>query len=75
MNKNPNRENVFLDKKIRLPNQYGTISYEEIRKPIAQELLKQREKFPMTIVYLKLKYCGYAYQLFDRILRDRQFGR
>ena len=58
INKNPNRENVFLDKKIRLPNQYGTTSYEEILKPIAQELLKQREKCPMTIVYLKLKYCG-----------------
>ena len=73
INKNPNRENVFLEKKIRLPNQYGTASYEEILKPIAQELLKQREKYPMTIVYLKLKYCGYAYQLFNRILGYCQF--
>lgn len=73
INKNPNRENVFLDKKIRLPNQYGTASYEEILKPIAEELLQQQEKYPMTIVYLKLKYCGFAYQLFNRILEDCQF--
>ena len=73
INKNPNRENVFLDKKIRLPNQYGTASYEEILKPIAEELLQRQEKYPMTIVYLKLKYCGFAYQLFNRILEDCQF--
>lgn len=27
----------------------------------------------MTIIYLKLKYCGYAYGLFERILADKQF--
>ena len=27
----------------------------------------------MTIIYLKLKYCGYAYNLFERVLGDRQF--
>ena len=26
----------------------------------------------MTIIYLKLKCCGYAYGLFERILKDRQ---
>jgi len=26
----------------------------------------------MTIIYLKLKYCGYAYGLFERILKDKQ---
>lgn len=73
INKNPNRENVFLDKKTRLPNQYGSASYEEILKPIAEELLQRREKYPMTIIYMKLKYCGFAYQLFNKILEDCQF--
>lgn len=27
----------------------------------------------MTIIYLKLKYCGYAYGLFERMLQDKQF--
>ena len=26
----------------------------------------------MTIIYLKLKYCGYAHGLFERILKDKQ---
>ena len=28
----------------------------------------------MTIVYLKLKYCGYAYRLFEGILKDKQYS-
>ena len=28
---------------------------------------------PLTIIYLKLKYCGYAYNLFERVLGDKQF--
>ena len=27
----------------------------------------------MTSIYLKLKFCGYAYGLFERILADKQF--
>ena len=71
--KNPNRENVFLDKKMRLPNQHGTTSYERILIPIAEELSEKRETYPITIIYMRLKYCGFAYALFNRILEDDQF--
>jgi superfamily II DNA or RNA helicase len=27
----------------------------------------------MTIIYLKLKYCGYAYSLFERIMKNEQY--
>ena len=27
----------------------------------------------MTISYLKLKYCGYAYTLFEKRLKENQF--
>jgi superfamily II DNA helicase RecQ len=27
----------------------------------------------MTIIYLKLKYCGYAYALFERVIKDKQY--
>ena len=27
----------------------------------------------MTIIYLKLKYCGFAYSLFDRIFQESQY--
>ena len=29
----------------------------------------------MTIIYLKLKYCGYAYTLFEKRLKENQFVR
>ncbi|XP_068691596.1 recQ-like DNA helicase BLM [Montipora foliosa] len=47
-------------------------SYDKILVPIAYELAIQRENYPMTIIYLKLKYCGYAYGLFERVLKDKQ---
>ena len=47
--------------------------HEQILLPIAHDLAVQGEEYPMTIIYLKLKYCGYAYNLFERVLGDRQF--
>ena len=49
--------NIYLDRKVRLSN----------------ELAVQSENYQMTIIYLKLKYCGYTYGLFERILKDRQY--
>lgn len=70
---NPNRSNIYYDKKIRMSNHHGYESYDKIVIPIANELALQREKYPMTIIYLKLKYCGYVYGLFEQILQDKQF--
>ena len=72
---NPNRSklwsNIYYDKKVRMSNHHGYESYDTIVIPIANELALQREKYPMTIIYLKLKYCGYVYTLFERILQDK----
>ena len=70
---NPNRSNIYYDKKMRMSNHHGYESYDRIVIPIAKELALQREKYPMTIIYLKLKYCGYVYGLFEQILQDKQF--
>ena len=70
---NPNRVNIYFDKKLRMSNHHAYESYDRILLPIANELSVQREKYPMTIIYLKLKYCGYAYGLFERILKDKQY--
>lgn len=71
---NPNRANIYLDKKLRLSNHHAYESYDQILVPMANKLAVQRENYPMTIVYLKLKYCGYAYRLFDGILKDKQYS-
>ena len=65
--------NIYLDKKVRMSTHHGFASYDQILLPIAHDLAVQGEEYPMTIVYLKLKYCGYAYNLFERVLGDRQF--
>ena len=73
VNANPNRVNIYLDKKVRMSTHHGIASYDQILLPIARDLAIQCEKYPMTIMYLKLKYYGYAYNLFERVLGDRQF--
>lgn len=70
---NPNRTNIYFDKKLRMSNHLGYESYDHILIPIANDLALQREKYPMTIIYLKLKYCGYVYGLFERALQHKQF--
>ena len=70
---NPNRSNIYWEKKVRLSNHFGNDSYRAILEPFAQDLAIQRDKFPMTMIYLKLKYCGYAYSLFERILNTNQY--
>ncbi len=58
VSKNPNRENIFLDRKKRESNNYGYESYDIILRPIAESLLRKNVQYPLTIIYMKLKYCG-----------------
>lgn len=66
----PNRANIFISKDVRLSNSYGLKSYDQILVPIAKELEYKRQNYPMTIIYMKLKYCGYAYKLFEQIIKN-----
>lgn len=70
---NPNRVNRYPNKKVCLSKHHGNEGYDRILGPIAHELTIQRENYPMTIVYLKLKNCGNAYGSFERILGDKQY--
>ena len=70
---NPNRNNIFLAKKMRMSNHHVYESYSDILLPIAKELSVKLENYPMTVIYMKLKYCGYAYGLFERVLQEKQY--
>ena len=54
----PNRLNVYLGIKQRLPNNYGIKSYDDILRPIASELITKRDEYPLTIIYMGIRYCG-----------------
>jgi hypothetical protein len=61
---NPDRPNLHLEIKPRLPNREKFTKYDEIIQPIAEELKLKRENFPLTIVYVEsLEAMGYFYQL------------
>ena len=64
----PNRENLYLSVQKRLQKKFE--SYDTILKPIAIELNIKRELYPMTIIYMKLQYCGYAYKLFEQLIEN-----
>lgn len=64
---NPNRANIYLEKKVRLSNPHGCESYDSILLPIVKDHSIQRESYPMTVIYMKLEYCGYAYGLFQSV--------
>jgi ATP-dependent DNA helicase RecQ len=46
-------------------------SFDCVFKPILAELYSKGSNFPTTIVYCHLKWCGYGYQLAQRMLQDR----
>ena len=69
----PNRKNIFLSKQLRSDTCHGLKSYDDILLPIAYKLKEMRETYPQTIIYTKLKYCGYGYKLLERILGDNQY--
>lgn len=61
-----------LDKEVSHSNHHGNESYDRILEAIANELVIQRENYPMNIIHLKLLYCRNVYGLFERILNDKK---
>ena len=71
---NPDRPNLYLEIKPRLPNREKFTKYEEIIQSIAEELKLKRENFPLTIVYIEsLEALGYFYQFLNYELKEDQY--
>ena len=47
--------------------------FEDMLKPIADDIKEQRVNYPITRIYLPLRWCGFAYKYFDRKLGDGQY--
>lgn len=41
--------------------------------PVAQGLLDAKIDYPLTVIYVSLKLCGFAYRLFEYILGIEQY--
>ena len=70
-----NRKKCLLSKKMREDSVYGVKSYDKILVPTAKILKMHRRQFPQTLVYMKLKYCAYAYKLFRNIIENIYVGK
>lgn len=68
---NPDRPNIYYKKHFRKGNDVAAI--ESILMPIAKELLKSTIGYPLTIIYLSLKWCGFAYRIFEHVLGKAQY--
>ena len=68
---NPDRKNIFYKKVFRHGQDADAIK--AILMPIAENLLKQKNAYRLTIVYLPLRLCGYAYKLFEYVLGVQQY--
>jgi superfamily II DNA helicase RecQ len=68
---NPDRRNIFYEKYFREGQDVDAI--ERICRAIANDLLNNTINYPLTIVYLSLKWCGYVYKLFENVMGTNQY--
>jgi len=64
------RCNIFICKEKGRSSTYGHESY-DILIPIAEDLKVKLTSNPLTIIYLALKWCGYAFKLFLSVLGEK----
>ncbi|XP_028394493.1 ATP-dependent DNA helicase Q-like 3 [Dendronephthya gigantea] len=70
---NLDRSNIFIHKQKRMPASAGEESFKAILLPIANDLKNLLREYPLTLIYLPLKWCGYAFKLFSDILGKKSY--
>ena len=68
---NPDRPNVFYEKIVRKGTDLEF--FQELLCKIASDLLKKKLDYPLTILYLPLKWCGFAFKYLDKHLGKEQY--
>jgi len=69
---NPNRTNVFYDKVLREVEDLD-FSILALLTPIVEKLGEKTVTYPLTVLYLPLKWCGVAFKYFEKHLGDKQY--
>ncbi len=68
---NPDRKNVFYEKFFRHGQDID--AFEDICMPIAHDVLQLKLAYPLTILYMPLRWCGFIYRLFESVLSVDQY--
>ena len=61
---NPNRFNIFYEKLFKTGSDFDFL--QELLNKIAIGLKAMKIGYPLTIIYLPLKWCGFAYKSLSR---------
>ena len=70
---NPNRPNFFYEKVFRKGEDIDF--HDELLQSIACGFKKSTVEYPLAILYLPLKWCGFAYKYFESHLAQQQYYR
>lgn len=68
---NPDRRNIAYQKLFRRGQDVDAVQL--ILMPIAKGLLQQKTDYPLTIIYVPLKLCGFVYKFFEHILSKEEY--
>ncbi len=72
---NTDRHNIRYAVSKRSPNIHGTEeSYHELIAPFLRQLKEERDTFPKTVVFTKLKWCGFFHELGVKLLTDGEIA-
>ena len=74
MSINPDRPNIYISKRSRLPNIKKIDKLDSLIEPVAVELTDKLSDFPVTIMFVEnLEALGYFYQYLNSYLGKRQY--
>ncbi|XP_028404836.1 uncharacterized protein LOC114527409 [Dendronephthya gigantea] len=68
---NPDRRNIMYEKHFRVGSDIDSLT--SILTPMAQGLLEKNICYPLTIIYIPLRWCGFAYKIFESVLGINQY--
>ena len=68
---NPNRPNICYEKVLMQRKDIESI--QTILRPVAQGLMDLKVDYPLTIIYIPLRWCSFAYKFFEFVLGRNQY--
>ena len=73
VNRNPDRPNIAYVKFERPPSTQTLDHLEIILQPIVDELISQKEEYPLTILYSDVSVIGFCYWFFEKKMGEQQY--
>ena len=65
-------ERTSFMKKV-FENVHNIDAIKGILKPVADGLLQSTANYSLTVIYINLKWCGFAYKFFEYVLGLKQY--